>query len=63
MSKSVQDPYLTVDQVADFFQVSPYTIREWLKGGDLFGIKLGNRWRIQQSEVHRFANKKFGDAS
>lgn len=56
------DPYMTVEQIAEFFQVSPYTVRTWLKGDEplMTAMKIGTRWRVRQSEVHRFANEKYG---
>ncbi len=55
-----EDKFLTVRQVATFFAVTQYTVREWLKDGQLTGIKIGERWRIRQSEVTRFANEQYG---
>jgi excisionase family DNA binding protein len=49
--------WLTVQQVADMLQLHPETIREWLRGGKLDGVRLGERrtgWRIRESEVRRF---------
>ena len=58
------DPYMTVEQVAEFFQVTPYTVRDWLKNNILSGTKLNGRlWRVRKSEVVRFANEKYGEAS
>ncbi len=52
---------LTVQKVADLFEVKPGTIRAWLKSGDLQGVKLSNsRWRIPMAEVRRFAKERYG---
>lgn len=57
------DPYMTVEQIAEFFQVTPYTVRDWLKNSVLAGTKLNGRlWRVRKSEVVRFANEKYGAA-
>lgn len=53
---------MTTEQVAEFFQVSEYTVREWLKNKSMSGIKLGRQWRVPRSEVSRFANEKYGVA-
>jgi len=45
--------YLTPEQVADRFQVTPKTVREWLRSGKLVGIKIGRGWRIKESDVAR----------
>lgn len=54
---------MTVEQIARFFQVAPYTVRAWLKGDNpkISGTKLaGSRWRVRRSEVLRFANEQYG---
>ncbi|WP_032390926.1 helix-turn-helix domain-containing protein [Rhodococcoides fascians] len=47
--------YLTVDQVADDLQLSPNTIRNWVRSGKLPAYKLGTGvtapLRIRQSDV------------
>lgn len=61
---SLDDPFHTVDEVAGIFSVTAYTVREWLKEGLLHGIKLpSGGWRIQHSEMVRFANAKYGEKS
>jgi excisionase family DNA binding protein len=52
----------TPGQVAELFQVTPYTIREWLKDGTLRGIKPGGRWRIPESAIEELATTKFGES-
>lgn len=59
----MDDPLLTPEQVAEFFQVTPYTVREWLKNGTLSGSKPTGRWRIKQSDVIALAEQKYGEAS
>lgn len=51
----------TVPQIAQMFQVTPYTVRVWLREGDMRGIKVGNgRWRVSRQELIRVANVKYG---
>lgn len=45
---------LTPEQVAEILTVTPNTIREWLKKGELKGLKIKNLWRIRQSELEAF---------
>jgi excisionase family DNA binding protein len=47
----------TVDHVAAYLQVNQYTVRRWLREGQLGGFRLGGRsagWRIRASELERF---------
>lgn len=50
----MSDIYFTVDEVAKQLQVLPATVREWLKSGQLKGIKIGRLWRIRQEELDKF---------
>jgi excisionase family DNA binding protein len=58
---SPDDPLLSVAAVAKMFSVKPYTVRTWINQGKLKGHLLSGRWRIQKSEVQRYANELFGD--
>ena len=49
----------TTDQVAELCQVTAYTVRNWLKDGDLRGVKLENQWRIKRSDLLQFLNERY----
>lgn len=59
---SHDDPLLSPTKVADIFDVKPYTVRKWIEEGRLNAVKVGTRWRIQHSEMVRFANTQYGDS-
>ena len=42
---------LTVEQVAEYLQLSPYTVREWIRQGKLPGRKIGRVYRILDTEL------------
>ena len=54
-----------VSEVAKLFDVTPYTVREWLKSGKMKGIKMGDgvkpHWRITKSEVNAFGTRMYGN--
>lgn len=59
---AIRDPFLSVSKVAQIFDVSPYTVREWLKSteeGSLQGIKIQGHWKVRESEVNRLAKEKY----
>ncbi len=60
---SIEDPFLTVDEIANIFKVTPYTVRHWCRDGEtLHGVKLPNgEWRVLKSEMVRLANAKYGE--
>lgn len=47
----------TPDEIAKLFKISKHTVYELIKRGELNAFKIGNKMRIEQSEVERFMNK------
>ena len=52
--------YLTVNEVAERLQVTPLTVRRWLKAGALSGSQLGDRagCRITEADVRTFLDAR-----
>ena len=52
--------YLTVEQVAERLQVSTWTVKRWLREGELVGIALGDRagWRVAEDDLARFMDQR-----
>ena len=46
--------YLTTGGVAEEFGVTETTVREWLRNGELIGIKIGSTWRVKESDLKRY---------
>lgn len=44
----------TPDEVAQMFQISKHTVYELIKRGELQAFKIGNKMRIEQSEINRY---------
>lgn len=40
------EPMLTVDQVADRYQVHPDTVRRAIRSRDLRAVRVGQQWRV-----------------
>lgn len=47
------EEFLTPEQAAAIAQVSVFTIRRWIKEGELPARKVGRLWRIRRSDVER----------
>lgn len=62
---AVDEVFLKVSDVARKFDVKPATVREWLKTGELRGVKIGSGhyWRIPKSAATELANRKYGSES
>lgn len=59
---SIHNRYLslmTLQEVADYLQVSDRSVRRFVAQGKLIGMKIGSQWRFHKKEVDRIA---FGNA-
>jgi excisionase family DNA binding protein len=41
----------TINDVAEFLQMSPRTIYNFIRNGQLKGIKFGNKWRFTEEQI------------
>jgi len=41
----------TVDEAAAYLQVSPYTVRKWLRTGRIPGRKIGRMYRLLEADI------------
>jgi excisionase family DNA binding protein len=54
------DPLLTVDEVAARIRTTPETVRRWLRGGRLAGVRPGGTrlgWRVREADLQRFLSR------
>ena len=61
-----QDRWLTVEQVAELFQVNQETVRRWIRAGELSVLDLGGPrtgYRILQRDLDTFIKARYGPAS
>jgi len=42
---------LTAEQAAATLQLSPKTIKGWLREGKLTGCKIGRQWRVREVDL------------
>ncbi len=45
---------LTPEQAAERLAVSPKTLRDWLRTGELKGVKVGRLWRVRPADLEAF---------
>lgn len=49
---------LTVDQVAEHIQCSPWTVRAWIKDGQLDHVRMGRRLiRVKRTDLETFVSR------
>jgi len=46
-----QQSFLTPQEVSELLRVSVYTVRRWIKDGNLPAYKVGRGWRISETEI------------
>ena len=46
--------YITIDEVAELFQVNPETVRRWSISGKIPAAKIGDVWRYRRSDLESF---------
>lgn len=52
---------LTLHEFAEKFSVSDYTVRKWIRLGQVNSTKIRNRHYISVAELRRIAEAKFGE--
>lgn len=45
------DKLMTPEEVAEKLNVTVNTVREWLRSGELTGVKLGRIWRVRAEDL------------
>ena len=52
--ENVTNKLMKPEDVASALQMSPKTIKDWLRMGKIKGIKIGKLWRIEQSVFEEY---------
>ena len=50
--------FLTVQEVAALFRVTPKTVRRWIKDGTLPALQIGRGWRIARTDLQQLAGDR-----
>ena len=54
---------LTVEQVAQEFQLTSQTIRNWIKSGALSAVKIGHVYRVRREDVDAMMRRHEGETA
>jgi excisionase family DNA binding protein len=49
---------LIVEEVADQLRVNPETVRTWIRSGELDAIDVGGKYRIYQTDLEAFKDRR-----
>lgn len=49
-------------QISDMLGVTEQTVREWLKSGEMKGLKVGGRgqWRVSEDDLNNYLKERHG---
>ena len=56
----IMDEVLTTNEAIKYLKISKPTFLKCIRQGRIKAIKVGNGWRVLQSELHRFLKGKKG---
>lgn len=56
---TLTDPLWTVEDVADYLQLQPETIRSMARRGELPALKIGKVWRFQKRAIHEMLDNMY----
>lgn len=61
----IDEKWYTAAEVGDIFKVADYTVRDWLRSGQLEGILIANKtgWRVSESALQAFIAKRQVEAA
>ena len=57
----MNEKLLSVEEVAERLGVTPDTIRHYIRTHQLTAIRIGNKYRIKESELNRFLDERSTD--
>ena len=58
----INGEWLTVDEAAEIVGITPFSVRRWIRNGDLPSMLIGSRkegYRIRTSDLEAFVAKRY----
>ena len=52
-----QQSFFTPREVSELLRVSVYTVRRWIRQGDLPAYKVGRGWRVSATAIDEWLNQ------
>jgi len=57
-NRFVMDKWLTLEQIAEYLQMSTSSIYKMAQAGKIPAYKVGRQWRFKKDEVDRWVEKQ-----
>jgi putative molybdopterin biosynthesis protein len=54
---ALEDEFLTVEEIAKRMKVKPFTVRDWIRKGELPAYKVGRTLRVRTEDFTEFLKK------
>lgn len=48
------DPIMTIDEVAEYLDLHPLTVRRLARDGEIPAFKVGRQWRVKRAILDRW---------
>ena len=52
------DPVMTIDEVAEYLNLHPLTVRRLARDGEIPAFKVGRQWRVKRALLERWISEK-----
>ncbi|MGH2722545.1 MAG: helix-turn-helix domain-containing protein [Actinomycetota bacterium] len=59
MAREQTSEFLTVTEVARLMRVSNMTVYRLIRSGALGAVRVGNRYRVRSSDVHKYLDESY----
>lgn len=59
LARDASSEFLTVSEVARMMRVSNMTVYRLIRSGALRAVRVGNRYRLKVSDVHRYLDESY----
>jgi excisionase family DNA binding protein len=59
LARDATSEFLTVSEVAAMMRVSNMTVYRLIRSGALRAVRVGNRYRLKESDVHKYLDESY----
>lgn len=56
MNELNQDNYISLEEAAEYLDIKPVTLRNWIRKTDIPTRKIGKQWKFKRTELDEWVN-------